>query len=131
MKNKKLFRIFSLVLAVMVLASAISAFSAFADETDTGLIRDYKLGDVNLDGKINIRDATKLQKFLARLENFEAIQNSAADYDSDGKINIKDATLIQKFIAGLIRGESVIGTVPATIGNVDRDPVKLPFVPAP
>lgn len=130
MNNKKLFGIISLVLAVMMFVSAISAFSAFADETDTGLIRDYKLGDVNLDGKLNIRDATKIQKFIAKLEEFVHLQNNVADYDSDGKINIKDATRIQMFIAGLIK-LSAGSTVPATIGTVDRDPVKLPFVPAP
>lgn len=130
MKNKKLFCVVSLVLAVMVFASAISAFTAFADDNDTEIIRDYKLGDVNLDGKLNIRDATKIQKFIAKLESFVVLQNNVADYDSDGKINIKDATRIQMFIAGLIK-MSPNATVPATIGTVDREPVKLPFVPAP
>lgn len=131
MKNKKLFGIVSLVLAVMIFATAMSMVTAFADGNSTDIIQNYRLGDVNLDGKLNIRDATKIQKFIAKLESFVVLQNNVADYDSDGTINIKDATRIQKFIAGLIKGEGPMATVPSTIGTVDREPVKLPFVPAP
>lgn len=60
------------------------------------------LGDVNLDGSLNIKDATSIQKFIAGLEEFIAEIKSLADYNADGDVNIKDATAIQKKIAGLI-----------------------------
>ncbi|MBQ7386210.1 MAG: starch-binding protein [Ruminococcus sp.] len=57
------------------------------------------LGDVTLDDKVNIKDATAIQKNIAKLLELDAKQTAAADVTADGKVNIKDATAIQKFIA--------------------------------
>lgn len=65
--------------------------------TDKGVI----LGDVNLDGKVNIKDATAIQKHLANIEAIEGLGKPAADFNSDGKITIQDATAIQKRIANI------------------------------
>lgn len=59
----------------------------------------YILGDANSDGKVNVKDATYIQKFIAGLIN--TIDEEVADCNSDGKVNVKDATAIQKFIASL------------------------------
>ena len=59
------------------------------------------LGDVNLDGKVNINDATLVQKAVANMITLTAEQNTAADVNKDTKVNIKDATEIQKKSAGL------------------------------
>ena len=59
------------------------------------------LGDVNLDGKVNIRDSTAIQKHLANIETIEGLGKPAADYNGDGKITIKDVTAIQKKIANI------------------------------
>jgi len=66
-------------------------------EDDLGL-----LGDVNLDGVLNIRDATAIQKHLASLVALDESALTVADFNQDSKINIKDATAIQKRLAGLI-----------------------------
>ncbi|MBR3988493.1 MAG: alpha-amylase [Clostridia bacterium] len=66
---------------------------------DTG---DFELGDVNMDGKLNIKDATAIQKNTAKMLEFDDIQTLLADFNEDGKVNVKDATQIQKVIAGLI-----------------------------
>lgn len=63
---------------------------------------EYELGDVNRDGKVNIKDATLIQKALAKLEQLDNEQLILADYLADGKISIKDATQIQKKLANLI-----------------------------
>ncbi len=63
---------------------------------------DFMPGDVNRDGKLNIRDATLIQKYLAKLESLDKEQIALADYNADGKVNVKDATRIQKKIANLI-----------------------------
>lgn len=63
---------------------------------------EYELGDVNRDSKLNIRDATLIQKALAKLESLDDEQLTLADYLTDGKVNIKDATQIQKKIANII-----------------------------
>ncbi len=59
----------------------------------------YPLGDVNLDGAVNIKDATAIQKYLT---NTIVLSDDAlffADFDKNGVVNIKDATAIQKFLA--------------------------------
>lgn len=60
------------------------------------------LGDVNRDGKVNVRDATAIQKYLAKMIKTEDLDLTVADFDQNGKVNVKDATNIQKKIAGLI-----------------------------
>ena len=62
------------------------------------------LGDVNEDGKVNIKDATLIQKAIANLTELTGIGEALADADLNTKINIKDATVIQKHIAGMETG---------------------------
>lgn len=57
------------------------------------------LGDVNLDGVINIVDATSIQKYLADIEDLNDIQMLNADFNEDGIINITDSTAVQKYLA--------------------------------
>ena len=59
-------------------------------------------GDVNLDSKVNIKDATTLQKHLAKLLTLNDRNLSVSDTNRDGRVTIKDATTIQKKIANLI-----------------------------
>lgn len=70
-----------------------------------------RIGDVHFDGKLNIKDATQIQKILANI--VEDIHDDLSEYDTDGtlpicsvsdfnrdkKITIQDATAIQKYLA--------------------------------
>ncbi len=77
--------------------------TASATGTTTTIPEDeFDLGDVNRDGKLNIRDATLIQKFLAKISALDDEQIALADYQTDGKVNIKDATKIQKKLANLL-----------------------------
>ncbi len=58
----------------------------------------YELGDVNLDGVLNINDATLIQKYAVGLEQFTAQQISVGDVDGNGVVNVMDATCVQKLI---------------------------------
>lgn len=71
-------------------------------------------GDVNVDGTLNIKDVTFIQKQLADLfpeypwDLLEKLDNGNSyfydfvkDFNQDREINIKDATAIQKFLAGI------------------------------
>lgn len=83
------------------LESAISALSSQI-ETTTAPAPIYRLaGDVNEDSKVNVRDATAIQKHLANIVTLSSVGVALADANGDGKLNIKDATEVQKFIAGL------------------------------
>ncbi|MGN0491477.1 dockerin type I domain-containing protein [Ruminococcus sp.] len=60
------------------------------------------VGDSNLNGKIDIKDATAIQRHLANIEVFNDIQLAAADVNADGTVSIKDATLIQMYCAEIV-----------------------------
>lgn len=60
---------------------------------------EYAMGDVNLDGKVNVSDATLIQKYLVGSASLSDNALSLADFNKDNYISIIDATLIQKYIA--------------------------------
>ena len=60
------------------------------------------LGDVNKDGRINVKDATLICKYLAGITKFDKTQQIVADVNGDGVVSILDVTQIQKFCAHLI-----------------------------
>ncbi len=62
---------------------------------------EFELGDANMDKKLNIRDATLIQKHLAKITTMSEEAMKLADFNQDSKVNVKDATSIQKFIAGI------------------------------
>ncbi len=67
--------------------------------------RDLKIcGDVNEDTKVNIKDATAIQKHLADLATLSQSGYAAADVTMDGAVNVRDATAIQKYLAGMDTG---------------------------
>lgn len=61
----------------------------------------FAYGDTTLDGEINIKDATLIQKHLAKLCTLEDDALIVADVNRDNRITISDVTLLQKQIAGL------------------------------
>lgn len=83
----------------------VTAATAPSDSTKPSEKTDgaYVIGDVNMDGKLNIRGATLLQKYLAKMAEFNEKVLALADMDTNGKVNIKDATYIQKKIANIIK----------------------------
>lgn len=73
---------------------------------DTSSAPHYRLiGDTYNDRKLNIRDATHIQKHIAGLGNAYDYDSDfydyTADFNRDGKVNIKDATAIQKRLANI------------------------------
>lgn len=62
------------------------------------------LGDVNGDGKVNIKDATMIQKAAAKIIELTDDEKLRADVNTDNKNNVKDATAIQKFVAKIETG---------------------------
>lgn len=60
----------------------------------------YMIGDVNLDGHVNVIDATEISKYIVSISTLSDVQRELADYNHDGEINIVDATEIQKFVVG-------------------------------
>lgn len=61
-----------------------------------------RLGDADGSGKVDIRDATIIQKVIAGIQ--VKCYGLRADVDASGKMNVKDATAIQKYLAGIETG---------------------------
>ena len=59
----------------------------------------FVIGDTNLDGRIDIRDVTAIQRHIAELDMFTEEQLAAADTNGDGKVDITDATHLQMYLA--------------------------------
>ncbi len=57
------------------------------------------MGDSDANGKINVKDATQIQKFVAKLIELDETNEALSDVDLNGKVNVKDATAIQKWVA--------------------------------
>lgn len=59
---------------------------------------ELSLGDVNMDGRVSIEDASLLQKYLSDIVDFTEQQERLADVNMDGRINVFDVTAIQRLI---------------------------------
>lgn len=59
-------------------------------------------GDINEDGKINMKDARIALKAAVGSETLNEEQQKLGDMDNDGKVGIKDARLILKYAVGSI-----------------------------
>ena len=104
MRFKKLL---SVALAVTMLGTSSAMLTANAEETAS-----YKLGDVNLDGKIDIDDLNKLQDYI--FGDFKpSVSNTAvfarvADINVDGAVDEKD---VDEFVDSLIYSDNYFGDV--------------------
>ena len=71
---------------------------------------DGKLGDVNGDGKVDIKDALALLRHDAGIEGYDLSNKaSVADINHDNKIDIKDALIALRHDAGILNIEEVYG----------------------
>ncbi|MBQ5399241.1 MAG: CotH kinase family protein [Ruminococcus sp.] len=59
-------------------------------------------GDSNLDGKVNIKDATAIQKCAANIITFSDRQKKALGLRPEDEVTVKHATNLQKYLAGII-----------------------------
>ena len=63
---------------------------------------DILCGDVDGNGKIEVFDATLIQRYLAKYQELTDEQKIFADTNFDGKIEVFDATIIQRLLAKYI-----------------------------
>ncbi len=61
-------------------------------------VNEFQIGDINGDGKLNIRDLGLLQQYL---NNWDvSVSTAAADVNGDGKLNIRDLGVLQQYLNG-------------------------------
>ena len=103
-------KIIAVCLAAAITFGAVSTISASA--------RMVKAGDADLNGKVNIVDATCIQMNIAGLSEFSDAQKMVSDVDNNGSVEITDVTLVQKISAEQIEN------------NVELDVPEDPTEPA-
>lgn len=91
-KNK----ILSIIISATCLISTAAPIAVSADEIGDA-IDGFIYGDADLNGKIDIRDAAHIARFIAKRQQNELSQS--ADYNLDGKTDIRDAAAIARDIA--------------------------------
>ena len=104
-----------LLVFVLSVSCMIGAMPVSAAEDDTTV----PLGDVNIDGDVDVIDATLLQRYCVGMSNIY-ISFWSSDVDDDGYVTIIDVTLIQRYLAGLSTFCD-IGTQPVVIDRNDNN----------
>lgn len=59
------------------------------------------LGDTDLNLKVNVKDATLIQKHVANIVSLEGLALQCADANKNDKVNVQDATAVQKAVANI------------------------------
>lgn len=65
------------------------------------VIPEYEIGDIDMNGIVNISDATLIQQYAVSIKKLSDYQLSLADVNGDGSVNVADATQIQRILVGL------------------------------
>ncbi len=75
-----------------------SDLNVFIDEY---IKRKQEVGDVNLNGVVDVNDATYVQQYLADdIADFNISNFLSADFNNDGQISVNDVTYIQNYLSG-------------------------------
>ena len=99
-KIRKYYIIF--IIAFVVLFNMTNVYAAETNyNTESDIKNDNIMyGDVNLDGKIDSRDATRLMRYIKGEIKLTASEKKNADVFLDGKINSADTDILMKYLAG-------------------------------
>ena len=87
---------------ISILLSAVSVGSVFVPAASAQENTQRLLGDVNLDNRISLKDASLVQRASVMLTALSDEQNMLADVDSTEGVTLKDAYIIQKYAISVI-----------------------------
>ncbi|MBQ8572987.1 MAG: dockerin type I repeat-containing protein [Ruminococcus sp.] len=90
-------KLLSLILVLTFALTGVSLLGVGAEGTYSQPEK-FIYGDVDLDGDVTVKDATLIQKGLAKITYVTAVQRCLADPEGTG-YSIKNATAIQKYLA--------------------------------
>ena len=60
----------------------------------------FIVGDVNMDGKITMKDATAIKYYIVGIADLDEEQLKRADTNGDGKVTMTDSLLIRRYLLG-------------------------------
>ena len=98
-------KIISLLLSLILVLSLCTVLRVSAAEDEDAQEAVYLMGDVDLDGKVTVLDATGIQRYLAGLTQLSGLGEELAKVG--GKLSILSATGIQRWLAGLSTDDPV------------------------
>ncbi len=84
---------------------------------------DVTFGDVNDDGKIDVRDVVMVMQYILELKELDNDQMKAADVTGDGKIDVNDVSQIMQYSLGIIDRF----TVHSSIKSVERVEIDVSY----
>ncbi|MGN0488829.1 MAG: dockerin type I domain-containing protein, partial [Ruminococcus sp.] len=122
---------FKKALSLVLALAMIMSMACITNITASAETNQYMLGDVNMDGLVNVNDATTIQRFAASLITLSDNQRYLADVNGDGLVNVNDATYVQRYAANLLSSyeENPDGIKIGEIVDFGEDPT-LPTPPA-
>ena len=106
--NKKIFRKRALAVAAATVTTAAALSLGMGGTTNADT---FPLGDVNLDGKVDLKDAQLALRGALRISDLSDMQFRAADVNLDNKVDLKDA---QKILRGALNIEKIEGKISDT-----------------
>ena len=96
---KKILCVFLSVLFIITLTVNANVF-ALNDDVDINMdMNEFTLGDLNDDGKFNLKDLILLAQHVANWENI-MVNEYAADVNGDELTNLEDVTHLAQYLAG-------------------------------
>ena len=97
MKKRNLLITFLSLILTFSVSIGLTTTKVYAEEAPV----EYSMGDANLDGKVNTRDAVYIKQSVVGLVELTERQKIFSDVNGDGNINTRDAVLIQQSIVGM------------------------------
>ena len=94
--------IFANIVTAVIAGFKGSTAQTYADEFGLHFNQLTRYGDANLDGKVDITDATLIQMHIAELITLEGEALNNADVNDYGGVTIADVTLVQNIIAEVV-----------------------------
>ena len=83
----------AIILAVIMLFACTCVMTSAATP--------LRIGDVNLDGEINILDLVRLKKASVNFIELDGVETIQADFDESGAVDADDFTFMRKAIIGI------------------------------
>lgn len=85
------------VMVIILVAAMLFSLLIFPAQAE-----EYKLGDVDGDGEVTIRDVGMLRLYLADKTDADTLNLKSGDVDGDGEVTIRDVGMLRLFLADKI-----------------------------
>lgn len=111
------------LLTITILVIAFASITTSAPE--------ITYGDVNQDGKIDVRDVVLVMQYIIGLQDLTEDQYKAADVNGDGVVNVQDVTMIMRHVLNIeTRSKAITDVEEVTINVFINNPADRLYFPS-